>query len=92
MPNITVALTDTQNKCMEYAAADVQDWADNALHNRARIAQDEIIAALVAHCNANDVAIATGVDAQITQAFDLEVVMTAAARNAAAAAELPEGE
>ena len=43
MPNITVALTDTQNKCMEYAAADVQDWADNALHNRARIAQDEII-------------------------------------------------
>ena len=92
MPNITVALTDTQNKCMEYAAADVQDWADNALHNRARIAQDEIIAALVAHCNANDVAIATGVDAQITQAFDLEVVQTAAARNAAALAELPGGE
>ena len=92
MPNITVALTDTQNKCMEYAAADVQDWADNALHNRARIAQDEIIAALVAHCNANEVAIATGVDAQITQAFDLEVVMTAAARNAAAEAALPEGE
>lgn len=90
MPNITVALTDTQNKCMEYAAADVQDWADNALHNRARIAQDEIIAALVAHCNANEVAIATGIDAQITQAFDLEVVMTAAARNAAAAANLPE--
>lgn len=90
MPNITVALTDTQNKCMEYAAADVQDWADNALHNRARIAQDEIIAALVAHCNANDVAIATGIDAQITQAFDLEVVMTAAARNAAAEAARPE--
>lgn len=92
MPNITVALTDTQNKCLEYAAASVQDWADNALHNRARIAQDEIIAALVAHCNANGVAIATGVDAQITQAFDLEVVQTAAARNAAAAAELPAGE
>ena len=32
MPNITVALTDTQNKCLEYAATDVQDWADNALH------------------------------------------------------------
>lgn len=92
MPNITVALTDTQNKCLEYAAASVQDWADNALHNRARIAQDEIIAALVAHCNANDVAIATGVDAQITQAFDLEVVQTAAARNAAAEAEAPSAE
>ena len=92
MPNITVALTDTQNKCLEYAAADVQDWADNALHNRARIAQDEIIAALVAHCNANEIALATGADAQVAQAFELEVVKTAAQRNAAAAAEAPAGE
>ena len=90
MPNITVALTDTQNKCMEYAAADVQDWADNALHNRARIAQDEIIAALVAHCNANEIALATGADAQVAQAFELEVVKTAAQRNADAEAVLPE--
>ena len=90
MPNITVALTDTQNKCMEYAAADVQDWADNALHNRARIAQDEIIAALVAHCNANEIALATGSDAQVAQAFELEVAKTAAQRNAEAQAALPE--
>jgi len=78
MTNITVELTATQTKCLEYAANSVQDWADNALHNRARIAQDEIIAKLVEHCNANDVAIATGVDAQITQAYDLGVVDTAA--------------
>ena len=90
MPNITVALTDTQNKCMEYAAADVQDWADNALHNRARIAQDEIIAALVAHCNANEIALATGADAQVAQAFELEVVKTAAQRNVDAEAAMPE--
>ena len=90
MPNITVTLTDTQNKCMEYAAADVQDWADNALHNRARIAQDEIIAALVAHCNANEIALATGADAQVAQAFELEVAKTAAQRNAEAQAALPE--
>ena len=90
MPNITVALTDTQNKCLEYAAADVQDWADNALHNRARIAQDEIIAALVAHCNANEIALATGADAQVAQAFELEVVKTAAKRNADAEAAMPE--
>ena len=82
MVDITVTLTDTENKCMEYAAASVQDWADNALTNRARIAKDEIIALLVAHCNANGVAIATGEDAQITQAYELEVVKTAAARNA----------
>lgn len=90
MPNITVALTDTQNKCMEYAAASVQDWSDNALHNRARVAQEEIIAALVAHCNENNIAIATGVDAQVTQAFELSVVKTAAQRNAEAEASLLE--
>jgi len=91
MPNITVALTDTQNKCMEYASVSVQDWADNALHNRARIAQEEIISALVAHCNENEVAIATGADAQVTQAFELDVVKTAAKRNEEALANsLPE--
>ena len=91
MPNITVALTDTQNKCMEYASVSVQDWADNALHNRARIAQEEIISALVAHCNENEVAIATGADAQVTQAFELGVVKTAAKRNEESmASSLPE--
>ena len=90
MPDITVTITATEQKCMEYATASVQDWADNALTNRARIAKDEIIALLVAHCNANDVAIATGEDAQITQAYELEVVKTAAARNAEALENNPE--
>ena len=80
MPNITVALTDTENKCLEYAALSVQNWADNALHNRARIAQEEIIATLVSHCNENNIAIATGSDAQVTQAFELGVVKTAKVR------------
>ena len=82
MPDITTTLTATEQKCMEYATVSVQDWADNALTNRARIAKDEIIALLVAHCNANGVSIATGEDAQITQAYELEVVKTAAARAA----------
>ena len=83
MPDITVSLTDTENKCLEYAAASVQDWADNAMQNRARIAKEEIIALNTAHCNKNSIAIAVGEDAQVTQAFDLGVVQTAAARNAA---------
>ena len=77
MANITVILTDTQTKSLEYVAYSVQDWCDNAIHNRARIAQEDIIAKLVAHCNANSVAIATGVDAQVTQAYSLGVVDTA---------------
>ena len=31
MPDITVSLTATELKCLEYAAASPQDWADNAL-------------------------------------------------------------
>jgi len=90
MPNITIELTDTELKCMEYAALSPQDWADNAVTNRARIAGDEIVATLVAHCNANEIAIATGKDAQIAQAFELGVVRTAAEAQAEAEADLSE--
>ena len=79
----TVTLTDTEQKAMEYYAADVDDWITNAATNRARIAIQDIIALNTAHCNANSIAIAVGVDAQVQQAFDLGVVQTAAARNAA---------
>ena len=76
MPNITVTITDTQNKCLEYSAYSVQDWCDNSIHERARIAQEEIISKLITYCNANNIAIATGADAQVTQAYSLGVVKT----------------
>jgi hypothetical protein len=63
---------------MEYTALSPQEWADNAVTNRARIAGDEIVAKLVTHCNENEIALAVGRDAQITQAFELGVVDTAA--------------
>tara|TARA_A100001388_G_scaffold260909_1_gene229336 strand:+ start:20690 stop:20962 length:273 start_codon:yes stop_codon:yes gene_type:complete len=77
MADITIKLTDTQKKCLEYSAYSVQDWCDNAIHNRARVAQEEIIAKLVAHCNENSIALAVGTDAQVTQAYTLKVVDTA---------------
>ena len=77
MADITVKLTDTQTKCLEYASYSVQDWCDNAIHNRARVAQEEIIAKLVAHCNEKSIALAVGTDAQVTQAQTLKVVDTA---------------
>ena len=90
MANITVELSATQTKCLEYVAETVQDWADNALHNRARIAQEEIIAKLVEHCNANEIALAVGEDAQVTQAYDLGVVKTATQRQEEYEASLSE--
>ncbi len=84
---ITIELTDTQFKGLEYAALSPTEWAENAVTERARIANDEIVAALVAHCNENSIALAVGRDAQITQAFELGVVQTAAVRNAEAEAQ-----
>ena len=89
MANITIALTDTQTKSLEYASYSVQDWCDNAIHERARLAQNEIISKLVAHCNANGVALAVGVDAQVTQAYTLKVVDTAKNISDAAESDTP---
>ena len=77
MPNITVSITDTQEKCLLTVMSNTTDWAENLLHSRANSAQEDIIAKLVAHCNANDISIATGIDAQVQQAYDLGVVDTA---------------
>ena len=90
MPDITISITDTENKALEYVTSDIQGWADNALTNRARIGIDEICTKLMAHCNENEIAIATGADAQVTQAFELGVVKTAAKRNEEALASLAE--
>ena len=78
----TITLTDTEKKSMEYAAADVKYWISNAAKSRAQRATEEIIALNTAYCNANSIAMAVGVDAQVTQAFTLGVVKTAAERNA----------
>ena len=81
MPDITISITDTEQKALETVMTDIQEWTDNAVTNRARIAKDEIISQLVAHCNANIIAIATGEDAQVTQAYDLKVVTKATAES-----------
>ena len=80
MTTITIELTDTQTKSLEYVTISPQDWAENAVTERARIAKEEIIAKLVEHCNANEIALAVGEDAQVTQAYDLNVVKTATQR------------
>ena len=43
MPDITITLTDMQYQGLQYVALSPQDWAENAVTNRARIANDEIV-------------------------------------------------
>jgi len=80
--NYTITLTDTEKKSMDYITTDIDDWIANAVNNRVRLAKEEIISLNTAHCNANNIAIAVGEDAQITQAYDLGVVKTQAQRDA----------
>ena len=73
----TITLTTTEQKSLEYITPDVGDYITNFSTERARLAKLEIISLLVAHCNANSIALAVGEDAQILQAYELEVVSAA---------------
>tara|TARA_B100000886_G_scaffold93753_1_gene62006 strand:- start:493 stop:750 length:258 start_codon:yes stop_codon:yes gene_type:complete len=78
----TITLTDTEKKSMDYITTDIDDWITNVAKVRARVAKDAIISLNTAHCNANNISIAVGEDAQIIQAYDLGVVKTQAERDA----------
>lgn len=43
MHNYTINLTETEELAMKYIALDVNDWIQNAVHERARIAIEEIV-------------------------------------------------
>ena len=81
MAKYEIELTDTEDKAMSYYAFRNSEWIKHAVKDKARKCKERIIAANVAHCNANGITIATGEDAQVTQAFDLKVVKTAKERN-----------
>lgn len=80
MPNITITLTDTQFKGLEYAALSPQDWAENAVTERARIANDEIVNLYVQHCLNNGVQVPATREDIVAAAFADGVVKTAAVR------------
>ena len=84
MPDITITLTDTQNKGLEYAALTPQDRADNAVTERCRIANDEIVQLTVTHCLDNGIQVPATREAIVAYAFDNDVVNTAANRQAEA--------
>ena len=90
MPTITIELTDTQYKGLEYAALSPEDWAENAVTNRCRIANDEIVDITVKHCLDNGIQVPATREAIVTYAFDNDIVKTAAVRQAEAEANILE--
>jgi hypothetical protein len=77
MATITINLTDTELKCLEYSFVSPEEWLDNWATSKAEIAKSEILSKLIQHCNTNQISLEVGVDAQINQAFELGIVDTA---------------
>jgi len=79
---ITIEITDTEYKGLQYVAADPQEWADNAVTNRCRIAVDEIVDVVVKHCLDNDIQVPASREAIVTYGDDNNIIQTAVQRNA----------
>ena len=77
-----ITLTEAETKAMEYVAADVQEWIDNAAHNRARIAIDEICDLYVKYkLDSNEAITATNKPDMVLAAYTEGLVKTATERN-----------
>lgn len=90
MADLTVTITETELKALKTVVLDPQEWTENAVKNRSRIAIERICENLLKHCNENSIALAVGQDAQVTQAYDLGLVDEVANVDQNAAISVPE--
>jgi hypothetical protein len=74
MPKFTITITDAEAAALAHVMADPQEWAQNAISERARIATDEIVQREIARMVA---------DPNVTE-------IPSTAREIVMAAELPE--
>jgi hypothetical protein len=78
----TVTLTVAEDKAFSYIAASQQDWIDNAVHERCRLAIDEIVQLTVQKCLENNIQIPGSKDEMVELAFDQGWIKSTADRNA----------
>jgi hypothetical protein len=94
MTDYTITLSAAEDKALSYAAMSQQDWIDNAVHERCRVAIDEIVQITVQKCIETGTQIPASKEAMVDLAFDQGWVKTAAERQAeaeAAAAAMQSG-
>jgi hypothetical protein len=82
MANYTITLSAAEDAALSYAATSQDEWIQNAVHNRCRIAIEEIVAITVQKCLETNTAIPGSKDAMVDLAFTQGWVKTAAQRNA----------
>lgn len=82
MTDYTVTLTAAEDKALSYSAVSQQDWIDNAVHERARIAIEEIVQLTVQKCLETNTQVPGTKDDIVILAFSKGWVKTAADRSA----------
>lgn len=86
MTQYNITLSASEDKALSYAALDQNDWIQNAIHERSRVATDEIVAITVQKCLETGTAIPGSKDEMVELAFAQGWVKTAAQRQAEAEA------
>ena len=87
MTTYTITLSDAEDKALHVVAMSAQDWIDNAVHERCRIAIEEIVAAEVQRKLATGEPI-TGSKDDIVMAANVESAAQRQARMEAEAAAM----
>jgi hypothetical protein len=82
MTTYTITLTAAEDAALSYVALSQQDWIDNAVHERARIAIEELVAITVQKCLETNTPIPGSKDAMVELAFENGWVKSAADRQA----------
>lgn len=82
-----ITLTAAEDAALSYVAFSQDDWIQNAVHERCRVAIEEIVAVTVQKCLETGTQIPGSKDEMVTLAFAQGWVKTAAERQAEAEAE-----
>ena len=85
--NYQITLTAAEDAALSYAAFSQDDWIQNAVHERCRVAIDEIVKIAVENFLAVGEPIPQSKELIVARAFELGLVKTAAQRQAEAEAE-----
>jgi hypothetical protein len=81
MATYTTTLTEAEDTALAYVAFSQDDWIQNAVHNRCRIAIDEIITIAVEKCLEEGITLPNTKDAIVMLAVERGWIKTAAQRH-----------
>lgn len=77
MVQYTITLTNEEDKALSFVAYSQQEWIDNAVHERCRVAIDQICQICIEKCFETGTQIPGSKEAMVNLAFDMGWVVPA---------------